>query len=111
MKSPLRQSQPTAVQSDRMATRSSPRKQGQAQQQQQASTSLGLPSGMDSLPSDTLFQKSDFGMCLSIYQSEPVLFFSLKILGCLSSGFISCQVVLYVLNKKIVQEKRYFCFI
>lgn len=59
VKSPLRQSQPTT--SDRMATRSSPRKQ--SQQGQQASTSLGLPSGMDSLPSDILFEdttKSDF---------------------------------------------------
>jgi hypothetical protein len=32
-------------------------------QQQQASTSLGLPTGMDSLPSDILFDeaKSEFG--------------------------------------------------
>lgn len=61
VKSPLRQSQPTSFQGDRMATRSSPRKQGQ--QQQQASTSLGLPTGMDSLPSDLLFDeaKADFG--------------------------------------------------
>ena len=46
-----------------MATRSSPRKQGQAQSSQQASTSLGLPTGMDSLPSDLLFDtsKADFG--------------------------------------------------
>ncbi|XP_045192914.2 transcription factor E2F4-like [Mercenaria mercenaria] len=46
-----------------MATRSSPRKQGQQTQlHQQASTSLGLPTGMDSLPSDILFDeaKSDF---------------------------------------------------
>lgn len=65
VKSPLRPSQPT-VQMDRMATRSSPRKQGHpvpsAPAQQQASTSLGLPSGMDSLPSDLLFDptKADF---------------------------------------------------
>ncbi|KAL4235358.1 Transcription factor e2f4 [Mactra antiquata] len=60
VKSPLRQSQPTTSTGDRMATRSSPRKQGQ--QQQQASTSLGLPTGMDSLPSDLLFDeaKADF---------------------------------------------------
>lgn len=62
VKSPLRPSQPTV---DRMATRSSPRKQSQpvpSVPQQQASTSLGLPSGMDSLPSDLLFDptKADF---------------------------------------------------
>lgn len=62
-KSPLRPTQPT-VQTDRMATRSSPRKQGQPQPSApaQASTSLGLPSGMDSLPSELLFDptKADF---------------------------------------------------
>lgn len=59
VKSPLRQSQPTSFHGDRMATRSSPRKQGQqAHTQQQASTSLGLPTGMEGLPSDTLFDEA-----------------------------------------------------
>ncbi|WAR12180.1 E2F4-like protein [Mya arenaria] len=57
-KSPLRPSQPTATPNERMATRSSPRKQGQGSNQ--ASTSLGLPTGMETgLPSDMLFLKND----------------------------------------------------
>lgn len=50
-------SQASTSQGDRMATRSSPRKQGQGANLQQASTSLSLPSGMDSLPSDLLFDQ------------------------------------------------------
>ncbi|XP_052232405.1 transcription factor E2F5-like isoform X3 [Dreissena polymorpha] len=58
VKSPLRPSQPTAVPSERMSTRSSPRKQ--APSAPPPSTSLGLPTGMETgLPSDMLFQKTD----------------------------------------------------